>query len=216
MKKRLLSLMLALALFVPQLFADIYVIHSCSGAGKDTIVAAVCDTLKDIYFVPRITTREIRSNEKDGIDMTFVSKETFLKMEKNKEIFQKEVIGDNLYGGDKKRLQEIINKKEDAILIGKFGEVAKDFPNVPVHHVGIYITKETQKRRLAGRNTETPEKQAERVARYDSDMAYAKKYVTFIINNDEDLDLNDVRSKHKLPIRDFINFILDNRKDSNL
>jgi len=75
------------------------------------------------------------------VDMVFVSKEKFAIMESKREIFQKEVIGDNFYGGDRKRLQE--NKKEDAILIGKFGDIGKEFQNVPVHHVGVFITKET-------------------------------------------------------------------------
>lgn len=214
---KILSSVLVIALFVSPLFADIYVVHSCSGAGKDTIVSAVCDILKGIHYVPRITTRAIRPNERNGVDLIFVSKKKFAIMESKGEIFQKEVIGDNFYGGDRKRLQGILNKKEDVILIGKFGEIGKEFPNVPVYHVGGFITKETQKKRLADRNTETPEKQAERVARYDSDMAYAKKYVTFEIDNNADLSINGVLvKKSTLPIRKFVNFILENRHRSEI
>jgi guanylate kinase len=148
--------------------------------------------------------------------MTFVDKKKFAIMESKGEIFQKEVIGDNFYGGDRKRLQEILNKKEDAILIGKFGDIGKEFPNVPVHHVGVFITKETQKKRLADRDTETPEKQAERVARYESDMAYANKYVTFEIDNNADLSKNGVLVKSALPTRKFVNFILENRERSGI
>jgi guanylate kinase len=216
MKKRLLSLMLVMLLFVSPLFADIYVIHSCSGSGKDTIVSAVCETLKGIHYIPAVTTRKPRPNEKEGVDMFFVSKETFEKMDQNKEILNRVNIHGNSYGGNKKYLQSVLDRKEDAILIGKFGEVAKDFPDVPVHHVGIFITKETQKKRLAGRGTETKEAQDERVSRYDKDMTYAKKYVTFKINNDKDAYVNGHLVKSKLPIKPFIKFILDNRENSNL
>ncbi|MDR0399126.1 MAG: hypothetical protein LBH33_04955, partial [Endomicrobium sp.] len=84
--KILLSSVLVVALFVSPLFADIYVVHSCSGAGKDTIVSAVCDILKDIHYVPRITTRAIRANERNGVDMTFVDKKKFAIMESKGEI----------------------------------------------------------------------------------------------------------------------------------
>jgi guanylate kinase len=94
--------------------------------------------------------------------MTFVSKENFARMENKGQIFQKEVIGDNFYGGDRKRVQEILNKKEDPILIGKFGEISEEFSNVSVHHVWIFITKETQEKRLNDRGSETPEEQVSR------------------------------------------------------
>jgi guanylate kinase len=64
----------------------------------------------------------MRLSERDSVDMTFVSKEKSTRMESNGQIFQKEVVGDNFYGGDRKRVQEILNKKEDVILIGKFGK----------------------------------------------------------------------------------------------
>jgi guanylate kinase len=60
--KKSLSSILAIALFVSLLFADIYVVHSCSGGGKDTIVHAVCDIVKGIHHVPRITMRAILPN----------------------------------------------------------------------------------------------------------------------------------------------------------
>ncbi|MDR1104632.1 MAG: hypothetical protein LBK92_04755 [Endomicrobium sp.] len=210
--KKMLSSALAIVLFVSPMFADIYVVHSCSGAGKDTIVAATCDIVKGITFVPRISTRAMRLNEKNGVDMIFVSKEKFTRMEKNGWIFQKEIIGDNFYGGDRKRVQEILNKKEDVILIGKFGEINKEFPNIPVHHVWIYITKETQEKRLNERDTETPQQKAARRARYDSDMDYAKKYFTFKIDNDATLYENGVSMGAALAIRKFVSFIVRNRQ----
>ncbi|MDR0399226.1 MAG: hypothetical protein LBH33_05490, partial [Endomicrobium sp.] len=84
--KRFLSCIISLVLSVSSLFADIYVVHSCSGAGKDTIVSAVCDILKGIHYVPRITTRAIRANERNGVDMTFVDKKKFAIMESKGEI----------------------------------------------------------------------------------------------------------------------------------
>lgn len=210
--KKMLSSALAIILFVSPMLADIYVIHSCSGAGKDTIVAATCNIVKGITFVPRISTRAMRPNEKNGVDMTFVSKEKFTRMERNGQIFQKEVIVDNFYGGDMKRVQEILYKKEDVILIGKFGEINKEFPNTPVHHVWIFVTKETQEKRLKDRDTEPPQQQAARRSRYDRDMEYAKKYFTFKINNDATLYENEVSMGAALAIRKFVSFIVRNRQ----
>jgi hypothetical protein len=47
-------------------------------------------------------------------------------------------------------------------------------------------------------------------------MAYAKKYVTFEIDNNADLSKNGVLVKSALPIRKFVNFILENRERSGI
>jgi guanylate kinase len=214
--KKMLSSVLVIVLFVSSLFADIYVVNGCSGAGKDTTVHAVCNIVKGIHNVPRISTRAIRPGERDGVDMTFVSKEKFARMESNGEIFQKEVVGDNFYGGDRKRVQGILNKKEDIIIIGKFGEINKEFPNVPVHYVWIFITKETQEKRLKDRNTETPEQQTVRRSRYDADMEYDKKYSTFRIDNDATLYENGVSMRAAVSIRKFVDFVVTNRQSSEV
>jgi guanylate kinase len=197
-----------LIIFIQCGFADVYVIHSCSGAGKDTISAAVFRKVAGIYNVCRITTRPKRYNETVGVDMTFVNHKEFIAKEQKGEIFLKEIIGKEFYGGDRKRVQEHLDKKDDVVLIGKFGDIDKEFPKEKIHHILIDITKETQTKRLAARATESPQKQVERIARYESDMEYGRKYATFVLNNEKDCD--DMLNSDV--VLEFIKFIHKNRE----
>ena len=57
---------------------NLVIISAPSGAGKTTICKALQKRDQSIKFSVSYTTRERRSNEIDGVDYNFISKEDFL------------------------------------------------------------------------------------------------------------------------------------------
>lgn len=71
-----------------------------SGAGKDTIVRAATEALKDshkIVSVPSYTDRPIRSTETDGVEHTFLTKTQFDELLERETIFAYTQIGETGY-----------------------------------------------------------------------------------------------------------------------
>lgn len=71
-----------------------------SGAGKDTIVRAATEVLKDshkIVSVPSYTDRPIRSTETEGVEHTFLTKTQFDELLERETIFAYTKIGETGY-----------------------------------------------------------------------------------------------------------------------
>ena len=71
-----------------------------SGAGKDTIVRAATEALKDshkIVSVPSYTDRPIRSTETEGVEHTFLTKTQFDELLERETIFAYTQIGETGY-----------------------------------------------------------------------------------------------------------------------
>lgn len=71
-----------------------------SGAGKDTIVRAATEALKDshkIVSVPSYTDRPIRSTETEGVEHTFLTKTQFDELLERETIFAYTKIGETGY-----------------------------------------------------------------------------------------------------------------------
>lgn len=71
-----------------------------SGAGKDTLVRAATEVLKDTYkivSVPSYTDRPIRSTETEGVEHTFLTAEQFDELLESETIFAYTQIGETGY-----------------------------------------------------------------------------------------------------------------------
>ena len=78
---------------------NLVIISAPSGAGKTTICKALQKRDQSIKFSVSYTTRERRSNEIDGVDYNFISKEDFLDGIDNGRFAEWEKIHDDHYYG---------------------------------------------------------------------------------------------------------------------
>lgn len=79
-----------------------------SGAGKGTMIAALQKEFPNMFaFSVSYTTRNIRSNEVDGVHYNFVTKEKFIAMEKNDEFIETASVHGNFYGTAKAGITKI-------------------------------------------------------------------------------------------------------------
>ena len=92
----------------------IIVLSSPSGAGKTTLVKKIA---KENNFKISIshTTRKPRTNETNGKDYFFTSKEEFKNLIQNKEFLEYAKVFGNYYGSSKNQVLENLNKGENVI-----------------------------------------------------------------------------------------------------
>ena len=90
------------------------VLSSPSGAGKTTITKKISQKYPKIKISISHTTRKPRSNEIDGVDYHFVSKDKFENLIKENKFYEYAKIFDNYYGTNKKNVDELF-KKNDVI-----------------------------------------------------------------------------------------------------
>lgn len=79
----------------------LYIVSAPSGAGKTTLVTHAIAELASTIPLERATTyttRPRRSNEEDGIDYHFVSKEAFLEMKAEGKFLETSSYDDHFYG----------------------------------------------------------------------------------------------------------------------
>ena len=87
------------------------IISSPSGAGKSTITRAILKKIKKSHLSISFTTRKPRSNERDGVDYFFVSKEKFINLKKRKKFLEFAKVYENYYGTLKSEVKNNLKKK---------------------------------------------------------------------------------------------------------
>ena len=74
------------------------VVSAPSGCGKDTVVSEVLKRMPDKGFLSvSMTTRPMRTGEKDGVEYYFVSRDEFLKHIEDGDMLEYAIYGDNMY-----------------------------------------------------------------------------------------------------------------------
>ena len=76
----------------------IIIISGPSGVGKDSAIKSLMKANNNLKYIVPFTTREMRSDEQDGTDYHFISKEAFYSSYNNKELFEWDYVLDNYYG----------------------------------------------------------------------------------------------------------------------
>ena len=94
----------------------VVIISAPSGAGKSTIVNFLLKVFTNLSFSVSVTTRKIRTDEKEGRDYYFISKEEFKKLIlENKLVEWEEVYDGDFKGTLKSEVESIISKKKHII-----------------------------------------------------------------------------------------------------
>ena len=175
---------------------NLFIVSGPSGAGKGTIIR---ETLKmDDYFKLSIsvTTREIRNNEKEGIDYFYKSKEEFKKMIDCNEFIEYAYVYDNYYGTQKKPVIDAIERGESVLLeidIQGALQIKKNYPE----SIFVFILPPSMaklKSRILERNSETDETFKKRFLSAFNEINYIEKYDYYIINGVLEDSINSFRS----------------------
>ena len=160
------------------------ILSSPSGVGKTTITKKLQQKYPNFKISISHTTRKPRSNEIDGIDYTFVSKDKFEKLIKNQEFYEYAKIFENYYGTLKKNIDQLIKKNDVLFDIDWQGtKQLSKFANLNL--IKIYLltdSKKELKKRLLKRDQNTKEEVEKRFKAFDEDVKHWKDYDYVIIN----------------------------------
>ncbi len=164
---------------------QIYIISAPSGAGKTSLVKAVCENNTSIRPSVSYTTRKKRDSEIEGNDYFFISEKEFhQKIDKGEFLDYQNVYG-NLYGTSIDYTLEIVNKGYDAILEIDYKGMLMVKKILP-QSVSIYILPpniETLKKRLDLRGQDKSKTVDLRMESSERELSYAK-FADYIIIND--------------------------------
>ncbi len=172
------------------------ILSSPSGVGKTTLTKKIQQKYQSFKISVSHTTRSPRSNEVEGVDYFFVSKEKFEELIKNNKFYEYAKIFENYYGTLKKNVDEIIVKNDIIFDIDWQGtKQLSKFKNLNL--IKIYLitdNKEELKNRLLKRNQNTNEEIEKRFNSFDEDIKHWHDYDYIIINKNLDVCFKQIEN----------------------
>ncbi|MDD5931821.1 MAG: guanylate kinase [Oscillospiraceae bacterium] len=162
-----------------------FIVSGPSGVGKSTVLNALLQKRKDVYFSVSATTRPPRTGEEDHVHYHFIDVDTFREwIVKDEFLEYAEYVG-NFYGTPKKYVDAAMEEGRDVILdieIQGAIQVVSKRPDT----VRIFIAPpswDELERRLTERGTDTEEKIQKRLLRAKVEFQTAHTYDYFVIND---------------------------------
>ena len=136
-----------------------FIVSGPSGVGKSTVLKALMEKRKNLYFSISATTREARPGEIDGVHYHFISVDDFRDWISRDEFLEYAEYVGNFYGTPKKYVDAAMDRGDDVILDIEVQGTLQVCAKRP-ETVRIFIAPpswEELERRLTGRGTNTPE-----------------------------------------------------------
>lgn len=168
----------------------VIVLSGPSGVGKDSVLNLMKQMGLPFHFVVTATTRPIRSEEVDGKDYFFVSKDEFTRMIENGELLEYALVYNDYKGIPKKQVQEALDSGLDVVLRIDVQGAATIKKLVP-EAILIFLTTEDEDSlisRLESRKTESVGGLELRKASAREELKKASEFDYVVINRDEDLE----------------------------
>ena len=172
------------------------ILSSPSGVGKTTLTKKFQQKYQSFKISVSHTTRSPRSNEVDGVDYHFVSKEKFEKLIKEKKFYEYAKIFENYYGTLKKNVDDSIKINDLLFDIDWQGtKQLSKFKNLKI--IKIYLitsNKNELKNRLIKRNQNSNEEIEKRFNAFDEDIKHWNDYDYVIINKNLDVCFKQIEN----------------------
>ncbi len=162
-----------------------FIVSGPSGVGKSTVLKALLERRRDLFFSVSATTRPPRPGEVDGIHYRFLDVDTFQEWIARDEFLEYAEFVGNFYGTPREYVYKAMNQGRDVILdieIQGALQVAQKMPDA----VRIFIAPPSWselERRLTDRGTDSPEKIQKRLLRAKVEVQTAHTYNYFVIND---------------------------------
>lgn len=164
------------------------IISGPSGVGKGVIRQRIMkDNSLNLWFSVSMTTRSIREGEKDGREYFFVTKDEFLKTLNDGGLLEYNKYVENYYGTPKAKVEEMRNAGYNVLLEIDVNGAEKVMQALGKENVlSVFIlppSLEELENRIRGRQTETDEVIAKRMAQARRELEFRKDYRYAVVND---------------------------------
>jgi len=173
----------------------LFVLSAPSGAGKTSLVKALCEQLPRIRVSVSHTTRDMRPGEVDGEDYWFIDQAEFSRKQQQGDFLESARVFDNFYGTSKTAVDELLDSGEDVILEIDW-QGARQVHEQMVGLVSIFIlppSRQALQSRLTGRGQDSDEVIARRMQDAKEEISHYKEYDYLVINDDFAQALDELR-----------------------
>ncbi len=174
----------------------IFVISAPSGAGKTSLCKELIDFFPSLRHSVSYTTRPMRPGERPGIDYHFVTDEVFRAMVAGDEFVEWAEVHGNRYGTAAVSLEAARDDGVDILLEIDCQGAAQLRRNLS-QAVFIFILPPSfgeLRRRLEGRNTDSPEVIERRIANARGEIRAATGYDYLVVNDDFSSALDQLKA----------------------
>ena len=172
------------------------ILSSPSGVGKTTLTKKIQQKYPNFKISVSHTTRIPRSNEVDGVDYHFVSKERFKKLIDQNQFYEYAKIFENYYGTLRKTVDKDIISNDLIFDIDWQGtKQLSKFKNLNL--IKIYLitnNKEELKNRLVKRNQNSENEIEKRFKSFDEDIKHWNDYDYIVINKNLEVCFRQIES----------------------
>ena len=173
------------------------ILSSPSGAGKTTLVKKISSIDNFVVSISH-TTRTPRTNEINGEDYIFVTKEKFNQLIKNEEFLEYAEVFKNFYGSGKYKVYENLNKGKNVVFdIDWQGTEQIREKNINYKIITFFILPPSKKillERLKKRDSKDDEIINERMKQFEKDLLHWKNYYYVVINDELEKCYNQINS----------------------
>ena len=162
-----------------------FIVSGPSGVGKSTVLKALMEKRKNLYFSISATTREARPGEIDGVHYHFISVDDFRDWISRDEFLEYAEYVGNFYGTSMAVIREKLDQGVDVILeieIQGAHKVRAQYPDAVLLFVMPPSAKELYNR-LTGRATETEEVIRQRMLRAVEESEGIDTYDYIVVND---------------------------------
>ncbi len=163
---------------------NLVIISGPSGVGKTTVVKELMKQYPELNKTVSLTTRKPRSNEVDGKDYCFISKDEFYNYQLNNEMLEDTIYNGELYGTLISEISKYPEDKPLILVIDTNGrrKVLAHFPLSTTVFIQTPSTEELRKR-IEDRGENTEDEIEERIKIATEEMKEAKYYEHIVVND---------------------------------
>jgi guanylate kinase len=162
----------------------LFVVSGPSGAGKDTLVAALRDRMPRVRYSVSATTRSARPGEADGVDYHFLSRAQFDQWMSEGKFLETREYNGNFYGTPLPFLEKTLRQGYDVVMKPEVNgalAIKAAYPDATLIFLLPNTFSQLQKR-LEARRTETTEEIAERMAIAHEELKELRSFDYLVIN----------------------------------
>lgn len=172
------------------------VISAPSGTGKSTLCRKLQERIPDLDFSISCTTRPKRSNETDGHDYYFISRDVFEEKLADGAFAEYEEVHGNFYYGTLKETLENSRRENIKVLLEVDVKGAMSIKSLyPEETVTIFISPPSEdhlRKRLEKRGTDSAERIEKRLERIREEYPYRERFDHQVVNDNLDKAVEDL------------------------